>query len=670
VFKSLGAGTNRFYIYNYGTGWRTERGNLSSTVIGVVSKEWDLITITWNTTYVNSYLNGVFIRKDYYGGNIGNTGLNTKISDTFNGSIDDVRVYNRSLTATEIKELYRQTTPKETEIINDFAYQYVDFNLTDIPNGNWKWNVWAGGMDSNSFFVQDWGIERNFSILDFLESSISFNSTTYETASETFRINITTKNLIPTLAKLIYNGTSYSATITNTVDNNYTLSKTIDIPLGNSSNDFYFNFTIGGLVQSSSTQTQSVGGLLFGSCNTSLTTKFLNISFKDEGNLTNIPASIPLFSGSYYLGSGTISKNITYTNNSEYYFSDFCATPPNRTLNIDYSIQYKGTNYPQRIFSSGVTTVLNSTTNVTLYLLKSADGIYVTFQVTNAANQVLSGVEIVITREISGADVEVGRGTTGADGSVTFWLNPDFTHEYTFIKSGFTTYVTSFAPTQAAYTISLGGVTAATSSYFKGVNYNIYPVNTTLVNDTTYTFGISLTSNFWDLQRYGFDLRLDNGTIITGGSTTTSGTLLTLDYDTNNQSKVYLDYYWLINDTYTNGTRMWITYSTDKTQWSIKTFFTDLTLYLDSGFFGIDDFGRYLIIFIIIFFTVGIFSYKFGFTSPLNISVMTFLIIFFFDVVVGIIPTLSVLNGREVPHLLTFVTGLILIMIVVREVNK
>ena len=90
---------------------------------------------------------------------------------------------------------------------------------------------------------------------------------------------------------------------------------------------------------------------------------------------------------------------------------------------------------------------------------------------------------------------------------------------------------------------------------------------------------------------------------------------------------------------------------------------------MDSGFFGIDDFGRYLIIFIVIFFTIGIMSYKFGFTSPLNISVMTFLIMFFFDVVVNIIPDLSPF-GVTIPNLLTFVTGLVMVMLIVREGSK
>jgi len=55
---------------------------------------------------------------------------------------------------------------------------------------------------------------------------------------------------------------------------------------------------------------------------------------------------------------------------------NFCATP-NRTLSLNTSLQYKqGTTYPQRTYSSSGITLTNATTNITLYLLESGDGIY------------------------------------------------------------------------------------------------------------------------------------------------------------------------------------------------------------------------------------------------------------------------------------------------------
>ena len=47
-----------------------------------------------------------------------------------------------------------------------------------------------------------------------------------------------------------------------------------------------------------------------------------------------------------------------------------------------------------------------------------------------------------------------------------------------------------------------------------------------------------------------------------------------------------------------------------------------------------------------------------------------FLVIFFLDVVVGIIPTISVIGGTEIPYILTFLSGLILVIFIIREVMR
>jgi hypothetical protein len=57
-------------------------------------------------------------------------------------------------------------------------------------------------------------------------------------------------------------------------------------------------------------------------------------------------------------------------------------------------------------------------------------------------------------------------------------------------------------------------------------------------------------------------------------------------------------------------------------------------------------------------------SYKFGLTSPLSVSTIIFAVIFFFDVTIGLIPTI-----RGIEHLPTYLAGLILALIVIREVQ-
>lgn len=95
------------------------------------------------------------------------------------------------------------------------------------------------------------------------------------------------------------------------------------------------------------------------------------------------------------------------------------------------------------------------------------------------------------------------------------------------------------------------------------------------------------------------------------------------------------------------------------------TFFEDLNSYVDSGLFGLDTFGKYLIVYLILFLTVGIMSYKYGLSSSMSLSVLVFGVIYFFDVVIGLIPEI-----RGVEHLLTYLSALIIVVSIVMEVQR
>lgn len=519
------------------------------------------------------------------------------------------------------------------------------------------WNVQSCNSNGECNFAS-----HNYSlkIVNILVSNHTHNTTTQETASEIFQIGVIANSSL-TAVTLDYNGTDYSLTdagggIWNT---------TIDIPLSKvQNNTIKYDFTYGGNEINSEYFYQNVEETIFILCNATYSNDFLNITFKDEADSSNINASIPTSSFIYYLGSGTVTKEYTYINNTDHYNYLFCATP-DRTLHVDAYLQYKrNSDYPQRIWNPSVQDYTSTLSTQILYLLESADGIYVTLQVVNSATQLISGVYITATREIGGTDTIVASGTTGSDGTVTFWLNPDFSHDFELTKTGYTDYSTTFTPTQTSYTITIGDVTETENSSIRGIDYSIIPTNSYLVNDTSYTFGFNLTSSYWEVDEYGFNLRLSNGTEFDGGHTGVEGTDLTKIYNVNNQTIIYLDYYWLINDVYTNSSRYWIIQNTELTGWSIANFFTDLNLYLDSEIYGLDNFGRSLIVFLILFISIGIMSYKYGATSPLAISSLIFGIIFFFDVVVGLIPTI-----RGIEYLPTFLAFLILTLAIFNEVK-
>jgi len=627
------------------------------------------------------------------------------ISSPANATLDEVGFRERLLSIEEINQLWNNGSGLEMHIrsvylnspINNSIYlinNNITFNATasteeslniinisiyfdDIMNetinvseqtvietftksfdtkGNYSWKIEACDNESICFESET----RNIEIINYEIASESHNPAVYETDSQTFIINITDEKPLSSV-DLVYNGIEYTATRSG---NNW--SRTINIPIDIYENiTYYYKLTYSdSSTENTTLYYQNITVINLTYCTSG--TPHINFTFKDESDDLNINATIPTATFLYYLGDGTVNKTLSYINNTAHDSYAFCFTPIDKPLNLDYRMQYESDGYPQRTSEPDTFVITNSTTNKVLYLLGTVDGIYVTFQVVNPSNQLLSGVEVTATREIESVDTVVGTGTTGASGSVTFWLNPDFQHDFSFSKSGFTTYEYSDTPTQTSYTITLTPTSTSTGggSNIRGMDFSVLPTDNYLENDTIYTFAFNLTSGYWDVSEYGFDLRLANGTVITGGSTTADGTELTLDYNTTNLSEIHMDYYWAVDGNYTNGSTRWIIFNTDNTDWSLDTTFDDFETYVDSGLFGLDDFGRMLITFLIIFITVGIMSFMYGFTSPMAITTLIFGIVFFLDVTTGLMPDLGGMS-----NLPTFLAGLVLVLVIINEVR-
>jgi len=708
------------FLICFGEGAGAGGFTLTSSVSSWTAGQWYHLVFVWDDSggnvyqYVNGVQNGTTAYTDQLGAgtdtdfNIGNL---PATAERFNGTVDEFGIWNRSLTAGEALSLYNEGVGLPfggvgTLTINSpadglgFLIRNITFNLTgdttsineDIDNMTLYINSvlndtneltgltntttfnksvifgtynWFARMCTNVSICVNTTV-RTFTRSPMINVGESFNSTTYETAREIFIINITSDGAETLTGKLVYNGTTYTGTKTGN-DTNATFTATIDIPAKVQNKSFHWDISYGSITTSTTDLQQKVSLTSLGLCNTTLAQEYVNISFKDEESLANINGTIPASTWTYYIGSGTETKALSFINNTANYNYEFCASPNTSIFKINPSVQYASSGYPQRVWNPGAEDYDNASTNKVLYLLSSATGQDVTFQVINSVNQVLSGVDVTINRTIDSVVTTVGSGTTGAEGSLTFFLSKNFIHDFTFEKTGFTTQQLSFAPTQTAYTITLAGGTDALSEDFtKGINASILPsAGTELFNSTTYNFNYSLTSSFWDVSAMGFILKLPNGTIL-GATNQASTGFLSLNFDTANYSIIVMDYFWTINDTNVTRTTRWNVMNTELTDWSIKNFFTDFNAYLDAGIFGIDNFGRYLIIFLILFISVGVMSFKFGLTSPMTIISLIFAIIFFFDVAVGLLPN----PVGAVPNFPTFIAALILIITIFREVTR
>jgi len=496
----------------------------------------------------------------------------------------------------------------------------------------------------------------------YLENNRTHSSTSFETASETFAINVEGA----TSVALFYNGTEYTTTKSG---NDYT--RTLQMPVGQLGNhSVYWRFDD---AQNSYTSYQNVSETIFTLCNTSYTTTFLNISFKDEQNLSIINAGIPTSTFNYWLGDGSVSKTYTFINISDNSNYEFCATP-NRTLSLNTSLQYKqGTTYPQRTYSSSGITLTNATTNITLYLLESGDGIYQEFILLSPSGSVIPGVAIDGSRILEGVSTNVAIGSTDDTGSATFWLNPDFSHDFTFTKEGYDVFELTYTPTGQSKSIILGG--GASDSVIddttKGITYFLSPTDDFLKKNTNYNFSYTISTSYWTLDSWGFVLKSSNGTVLsTQSSTNVGGGTLTSEINTTEYSKIIMEHYYVVNSTRTDFTRYWKTYATN--EYSLSHLFERTTTYINADVFGIlgDDNGQFskaLISVLIILLVVGGIIMRYGINNEATIMGMITGLLVFMNTI-EILPNVSIFENAILSFgdLLVYVTMIMTIGFIIK----
>lgn len=597
--------------------------------------------------------------------------INTEINFSSSGQIEG-NYYNLTNATYNIwysnASLFNQTLIEVTGEVTNITNLSID----NFNTNNYYWNVEYCAYNLTDTFCQ-WGANNfTFEWIPINITTNTFNTTVTEGARESIGINYTAGETA-TSSTLIYNGTSYTGTTTCDASFNCHANVSLNIPMQYGSENKTWNWTI--VLPSETYYTPTLGHgvnpMIFGLCNTTNPDPFINVTFENEADSSSENATIPTSDWVYYLDDIDINRTFTYINNTENPSYAFCFFPQDKTYNVDYRLQYASDGYPQRTYDPDWTTLTNTTTEITLQLLSSADGQYVTFQIINTAEQLLSGVVVNATREIAGVQTLVGEGTTGDDGTVTLWLNPDYLHTLTFVRSGYETYTASIYPTQTEYTINLGiGEADETTidDYTLGITYEINPSNDTLLNATTYTFEFILDSDYWDVTEFGFVLR-NQTDILDSTSESTNGGTADISLNTGNHTRIFMDYYWVISGNYTNGTRFWYVLSLEGSEWSLRTFFDDLRSYIAGGLFMSDDstpserdFTLAIILFLFIFVFTGVLSYKFGLVSPAAIIGFIFTLVAFLDFGLEIIPT--ILGVRGFP---TFFIGAIMILILIRE---
>lgn len=311
---------------------------------------WHMVSVVYNTTGINYYVNGIFIETDAYSSTF-TGGLNYSIgggvvgeSYYFDGIIDEVAIINRSLTASEITELYNGGSGLPYEVYNTITLEYpvndstlsdtganftvsgnnlssltynwtnityyvwhsngtlinstaVDFSDNNTFNqtqfidnfilGNYVWN--AKACYSNSSFSNCTWASANytFEVLPFTLIGESYNNVSLSGSTETFTANFSFLGGYR-LSKLyfVYNGTSYYSTFTEYDTNIYYAYKSINIPTitTNTNYTFYWNAELeNGFIQNSTSHNQTVNNLSIDDCS-SYSNLLFNFTMYDEDN--------------------------------------------------------------------------------------------------------------------------------------------------------------------------------------------------------------------------------------------------------------------------------------------------------------------------------------------------------------------------------------------------
>ena len=547
---------------------------------------WYHVVGTYNGTNVYVYVNGTIgsvsenltgpIRTDTRYIQIGKAYHGTNFY--FEGAIDEVGFWNKSFNDTEILYLYGNAETQYADFNTSLSFATLNspvdyFNssvkelnfscsanvsvgstLTNISlwhnfTGAWalnQTNIVTGKANSTTFNLTlgdigdiDWSCEAgdndgysgsattnrtiNVNYMAFVNSE-TYNSTTYETATEGFRINITSDGIQTVLANFSYNGTIYPAT---KVGNNSEMEFYKDfgsmpeISTATATNHSFFWEVYYGTQNINTTENnQSVGRTVFGLCNATLTTPYINFTFEDEETTIATNATIDSSTWYYWLGDGTVNKSLLYstTNANESY--GFCFTPTDKTMKKTLALQYSDAGYPQRRWTS-TTSLTNTTTNQKLYMLESADGTYSVYQVQTSVGGSISGVKVQAERQFSGVWTLVEEGTTDSAGGFTGWLNPDYDHRITFTKSGYTSVTVTIRPSSSTYTVVMtSGVEDATyNSSMEGLSWKVYPdLGKILFPNTTQIFLFNITANLSNIVACKMEI-INNNSVSLGTTT-------------------------------------------------------------------------------------------------------------------------------------------------------
>lgn len=393
-----------------------------------------------------------------------------------------------------------------------------------------------------TFFVNDTGGNENSSFTSWnyrmFEKNIIFDSTLLVSEIGTYNLFFSSNGTLVSQPKLLFNSAETTGTLTNNGDETFNISATrTALSTDASASSFNFSVVVDSSTVTSNETNQTINPITLVNCSVGNVSSYLHIIFEDESLFTALNASVSSSIWNFFIDTEAAAQEFLFTNVPENESYDFCFTPSNVTYTVDIEFPYSSTGFPQRVFRENNIVLTNTTTNVTLFLLADAEGIFTRYIAINSlTGSAIAGVEVRVQKDIAGVPTTIAEGITDDTGLFTVFLNPDDLYTFTFTLEGFAVSTFSIRPSSpdiyqiAMIPTSVEGVANGTD-VGTDLFFEILPTGLTLDQNTFFEFSFNVSrddavDNFSmslsSKNATGTITSLFNGTNIGNGIITTS----------------------------------------------------------------------------------------------------------------------------------------------------
>jgi len=625
-YLEYGTSTIKFRIYDGGIKYDYDEVVITGTFN---NGNWNHIVFTADGSELKAYLNSNNEDTTSITSAMGNDNSELYIgryggdSLYFNGNIDDVVIYDRALSSSEIEDLYNYgfteissdnftVTAKDkwddtdvnniTVTINGTTYTNTTGNTvtTDIlTNSTTLYDI---TVEANDYFTENY---NNYNVSSNLNAELAQNKITFQTKEIITNNTLSGVNYTidgQTLTEFPLSNGTYNVTASK--DTYYSITQEFNVSIleekiitlegmynniinlsitdteGADINTTWSNVVFGsGDVINGSAVIESLQGNNF--------TLFLgggdyfieNVSAVTDSNYTLIEKS--LFSkNQLYINFKQLSDQTTITDQVNYTIKsddiEYSGSTTSGSVNLEaidgnYLITAESSSYEDSTYILDIPSS-PSEQNISIYMRSNEGLTPIQFLVIDNFDDEVENAIVNVQRLINGTSYSIGQKYTDFTGSTIFNLDQELEYIIIASKSGYDTFTGTVTPSSTSYTLRINEQGAEPQ---ESIFENVYFDTGYSYDNTTINFTLFVTSSNSGLQQYSVETVYDGSNYREQVLDSPSGGLVTLSFSFNSsvQSEFDVDYSFTYNNQIYSWTENYVVVDIDK----YETDFSDMT---------------------------------------------------------------------------------------------